>query len=51
MISPIDSPVDNVDYYEIYANIDIVAMQALFVVKFSPYTLKIMQITIMLKLF
>ena len=51
MISPIDSPVDKVDYYEIYANIDILATQALFVMKFSPYTLKITQITIMLKLF
>ena len=42
---------DKVDYYEIYANIDILVTQALFVVKFSPYTLKIMQITIMFKLF
>ena len=51
MISPIDSPVDKVDYYKIYANVDILVMQALFVMKFSQYTLKIMQITIMFKLF
>ena len=29
---------DKVDYYKIYANIDILATQALFVMKFSPYT-------------
>ena len=39
------------DFSKIYANIDILAMQALFVMNFSPYTLKIMQITIMFKLF
>ena len=45
-------PVDKVDFFEIYSNyINILAMQALFVMKFSPYTLKITQITIMFKLF
>ena len=44
---------DKVDYYEIYANIDIdiLTTQALFVMKFLPYTLKITQITIMFKIF
>ena len=42
---------DKVDYYETYANIDILATQALFVMQFSPYSLKITQITIMFKLF
>ena len=51
MISPIDSPVDKVDYYEIYSNRDILAMQALFEMKFLPYILKIMQITIMFELY
>ena len=51
MISPVDSPMDKVDYYEIYANINILATQALLVMKFSPYTLKIMQIAVMFKLF
>ena len=41
MISPIDSRVDKVDYYKVYANIEILATQALFVVEFSPYTVKI----------
>ena len=36
---------DKVDY----ANIDILATQAVFVMKFVSYTLKIMQITIMFK--
>ena len=44
-------PVDKVDFYEIYANIDILATQVLFLINFLPYTLKITQITIMLKLF
>ena len=48
MISPIDSPVDKVDYYEIYANIDILVTQAL---KYLPHTLKITQNTIMFKVF
>ena len=51
MISPIDSPVDKVDYYEIYANIDILATQALFVMKFTPYTLKICKLLSCLKIF
>ena len=38
---------DKVDFSEIYANIDIFAMQALFVMKFSPHTLKITQLTTM----
>ena len=29
---------DKVEYYEICANINILAMQALFVMKFSPYS-------------
>ena len=41
MISPMDSLVDKVDYYEVCANIDILAMQALFVMEFLPYTVKI----------
>ena len=41
MISPIDSRVDKVDYYEVCANIDILATQALFVMEFSPYTVKV----------
>ena len=41
MISPIDSSVDKVDYYVVCANIDILAMQALFVMEFAPYTDKI----------
>ena len=48
MISPIDPP-DKVDYYEIYANIDILATQALFAMKRSPCTLKITQIAVMFK--
>ena len=51
MISPVDSPMDKVDYYEIYANINILATQALLVMKFSPNTLKIMQIAVMFELF
>ena len=52
MISPIDSPLpDKMDNYEIYANIDILATQAMFVMKVSPYTLKITQTTILLELF
>ena len=34
-----------------YANIDILAAQALFVIEFSPYTLKITQIAIILEYF
>ena len=41
MISPIDSSVDKVDYYEVCANIDILATQALFVMEFSSYTVKV----------
>ena len=48
-ISPIDSPVDKVDCYEIYANIDILATQVLLVMKFLPHTLKITH-TIMCKI-
>ena len=40
MISLIDSRVDKVDYYEICANIDIVATQALFVMEFLPCTVR-----------
>ena len=41
---------DKADFSEIYANIDILPTQALFVMN-SPYTPKIMQIATMLKLF
>ena len=41
---------DKVDFSEIYANIDILATQAMFAMKFSSYTLKITQITIVFKL-
>ena len=51
MISPIDSPRGQSGFSEIYTNIDILATQTLFVKKFSPYTLKIVQITIMFKSF
>ena len=42
---------DKVDFYKFYANIDILATQALFVMKFSPYALKMTPITIIFKLF
>ena len=32
---------DKVDFSKIYANIDILATQALFLMKISPYTLKV----------
>ena len=48
---PYNFPVDKVDFSEIYANVDISATQALFVMKFSPYTLKIKQIAIKFKSF
>ena len=51
MISPIDSLRGQSGFSEIYANIDILAAQPLFVMKFSPFTLKITQIAIMFKLF
>ena len=38
MISPKDSLVDKMDYYDVCANIDILATQALFAMKFSPYS-------------
>ena len=41
MISPIDPHVDKVDYYVVCANIDILSTQALFVMKFLPYAVKI----------
>ena len=49
-ISPIDSLVGKVDYYEVCANIDIWATQALFAMKFSLYTVK-MTYTIIFDLF
>ena len=51
MISPIDSRMDKVDYYVVCTNINILALQALFVMEFSPYTDKIAQITILFKWF
>ena len=43
---------DKEDYYEIYANIDILATQeALFVMEVFPYTLKVTKITIVVELF
>ena len=50
MISPIDSPRGQSGFFRDLCNISILATLALFVVKFSPYTLKIMQITIVFKL-
>ena len=41
MISPMDQPVNKVDYYIVCANISILATQSLFVMEFSPYTVKI----------
>ena len=41
---PIDSYVDNVDYYEVCVNIDILAMQTLFVMEFSPYISRVQTI-------
>ena len=43
--------VDKVNYYEINANINILITQARFVMEFSPYTLKITQITILFEIF
>ena len=51
MTSPIALPVDKVDFSDIYTNIDILTTQALFVMKFLPYTLKITQITIRFNFF
>ena len=51
MISPIDSLVDKVDYYEVCANIDILATQTLFVMEFYPYKVKITLITLIFELF
>ena len=51
MISPIDSPHGQSGFSESYANIDVLATQVLFVMKISPYALKITQITIMFRLF
>ena len=51
MFSPIDPRLDKVDYYEVCAGIDILAKQELFVMEFSPYTVKITQITMILELF
>ena len=41
MIIPIDPRVDKVEYDVVWANINILATQALFVMEFSPYTVKI----------
>ena len=47
MMSPIDSARGKSGFFfDIYANIDILATKALFVMKFSPYTLKITHKTI-----
>ena len=43
--------VDKVNYYFIYANISILVTEALFVMKFSPYTEKITEIMILVELF
>ena len=48
MASLTDSPCGQSGLYKIYANVNILATQALFVMKFSPYSLKITQITIIL---
>ena len=40
MISPTDFRVDKVNYYKVSTNMNILATQALFVMEFSPYTVK-----------
>ena len=50
MISPMDSAVDKVDYCYVCKNINIVPKEALSVIEFSPLTVKITFITIILEL-